>query len=130
MSCCGKTKEEYGGHGGGGHGGHGGRHGGYGHGGRGIGPYGGWGYGAYGWPYNYAYPYAYPYSYETATPDVYIVNPTTAPTTTQPPVLVSAVAPDIQPARTPQHKTRDILIISSAVLGVLIALIILIRLIK
>jgi hypothetical protein len=58
------------------------------------------------------------------------VNPTTAPTTTQPPVLVSAVAPDIQPARTPQHKTRDILIISSAVLGVLIALIILIRLIK
>ena len=126
MSCCGKTKEEYGGHGGGwhgGHGGHGGRHGGYGH---GIGPYGGWGYGAYGWPYNYAYPYAYPYSYDTATPDVYIVNPTT----TQPPVSLSAVAPDIQPARAPQHKTRDILIISSAVLAVLIALIILIRLIK
>ena len=124
MSCCGKTKEEYGGHGGGGHGG---RHGGYGH---GIGPYGGWGYGAYGWPYNYAYPYAYPYSYETTTPDIYIVNPTTAPTTTQPPVSLSAVAPDIQPARTPQHKTRDILMISSAVLAVLIALIILIRLIK
>jgi hypothetical protein len=130
MSCCGKTKEEYGGHGGGGHGGHGGRHGGYGHGGRGIGPYGGWGYGAYGWPYNYAYPYAYPYSYDTATPDVYIVNPTTAPTTTQPPVSLSAVAPDIQTASAPQHKTRDILIITSAVLAVLIALIILIRLIK
>lgn len=127
MSCCGKTKEEYGGHGGGVHGG---RHGGYGHGGRGIGPYGGWGYGAYGWPYNYAYPYAYPYSYETTAPDVYIVNPTTAPTTTQPPVSLSAAAPDIQTASAPQHKTRDILIITSAVLAVLIALIILIRLIK